>query len=231
SGSGVCNFASQTRIEGRAERRETFGCWEAPVGHAITRRTRRLRGALRPMTQQYTGRNNVTISMSDDGSVPIVSQREIDPMKTALSLTLALVTTTALAEPLPVPQPPGQAARAPPTQGTEDAIAKPSNGTCPWGWIASGSYCLLAKWPLAALAFALAFVFSVEGPITVPRGLPPRRLRIGSPEPATSRKAHGLASGSRLWARVWSSGSSARSSAERSGRRCIGQPRRPSSNV
>ena len=36
------------------------------------------------MTQQYTGGNNVTISMRDGGSVPIVSQTEIDPMKTAL---------------------------------------------------------------------------------------------------------------------------------------------------
>src|SRR5262249_10548863 len=36
------------------------------------------------MTQQYTGRNNVTISMRDGGSIPIVSQTEIDPMKTAL---------------------------------------------------------------------------------------------------------------------------------------------------
>jgi hypothetical protein len=24
----------------------------------------------------------------------------------------------------------------------QDAIAKPPNGTCPWHWIASGSYCL-----------------------------------------------------------------------------------------
>src|SRR5262245_53188788 len=40
------------------------------------------------MTQQYTGRNNVTISMPDGGSVPKVSQTEIEPMKTALSLML-----------------------------------------------------------------------------------------------------------------------------------------------
>jgi hypothetical protein len=37
------------------------------------------------MTQQYMGQNNITISMPDGGSVPIVSQTEIDPMKTALS--------------------------------------------------------------------------------------------------------------------------------------------------
>jgi hypothetical protein len=29
-----------------------------------------------------------------------------------------------------------------PSQGAQDAIAKPPNGTCPWHWIASGSYCL-----------------------------------------------------------------------------------------
>jgi len=51
------------------------------------------------MTQQYKGRNNVTISMPDRGSVPIVSQTEIKPMKTALSLMLAHITTTALQAP------------------------------------------------------------------------------------------------------------------------------------
>ena len=76
------------------------------------------------MTQQYTGRNNVTISMPDGGSVPIVSQTEIDPMKTALSLMLALATTLALAEPLPVPKPP-----------------RPG-GSCPFDYLSSGSYCI-----------------------------------------------------------------------------------------
>ena len=41
------------------------------------------------MTQQYTGRNNITISMPEGGSVPIVSQTEIESMKTAISLMLA----------------------------------------------------------------------------------------------------------------------------------------------
>jgi hypothetical protein len=74
-------------------------------------------------------------------------------MKTALSLVLALVATTALGEPLPVPKPPGSGGSCPhgyiasgsyctPSSGAADAIAKPSNGACPWGWIASGSYCL-----------------------------------------------------------------------------------------
>jgi len=65
------------------------------VGRIMTRYARRLRGALRPMTQQDTGRNNITISTMDGGSVPIVSQTEIEPMKTALSFMLALITTTA----------------------------------------------------------------------------------------------------------------------------------------
>jgi len=94
------------------------------------------------MTQQYTGRNNVTISMIEGGSVPIVSQTEINLMKTALSLMLALITTTALTEPLPVPKPPGPGGSCPhgyiasgsfctPSPRAADAIAKPNNGTCP----------------------------------------------------------------------------------------------------
>ena len=48
----ACNFASPTRIEGWAERRETFGCSaEHPLGLHMTRQARRLRGALRPMTR------------------------------------------------------------------------------------------------------------------------------------------------------------------------------------
>ena len=90
----------QTRGGRSAEKRS--GACKAPVRHAMTRHARRLRGALRPMTQQYTGGNNVTISTPDDGSVPIVSQTEIEPIKTALSLMFALVTATALTEPPPV---------------------------------------------------------------------------------------------------------------------------------
>jgi hypothetical protein len=74
-------------------------------------------------------------------------------MKTALSLMLALITTTALTEPLPVPKPRGPGGSCShgyiasrsfcmPSTGAADAITKPSNGTCPWGWITWGSYCL-----------------------------------------------------------------------------------------
>src|SRR5262249_41312573 len=154
---GVClrpGFASllhSPRIEGWAERRETFGCSaEHPWGLHVTRQARRLRGALRPMTRQCTGRDNVTISMPGGGSVPIVSQTAIEPMKMSFSLMLALVTATALTEPLPVPKPPGPGGSCShgyiasgsfctpsctPSTGASDAITKPSNGTCPWGWI------------------------------------------------------------------------------------------------
>jgi hypothetical protein len=75
------------------------------------------------MTQRTIGGNKPTISMHIGASVPIVSQTEIDPMKTALSLMLALAPTTALTEPPPVPKPPGL------------------GGSCSHGYIPSGSYC------------------------------------------------------------------------------------------
>jgi hypothetical protein len=54
---GFFNFASPTRIEGWAQRRETFGCSaEHPLGLHMTRQARRLRGALRPMTRQLPSR-------------------------------------------------------------------------------------------------------------------------------------------------------------------------------
>jgi len=70
-----------------------------------------------------------------------------------IKLALALLTTAALAEPLPVPKPIGPGGSCPygyassgsfcvPMQGAADAIAKPPNGTCPFGWISSGSFCL-----------------------------------------------------------------------------------------
>ena len=73
-------------------------------------------------------------------------------MKT-LAIVLALVATAAAAEPLPVPKPIGPGGSCPygyvtsgsyctPMQGAQEAISKPPNGTCPWGWTSSGSYCL-----------------------------------------------------------------------------------------
>jgi len=57
------------------------------------------------------------------------------------------------ADPLPVAKPPGPGGSCPhgylasgsycvPSQGASDAIPKPPNGSCPFGWISSGSYCL-----------------------------------------------------------------------------------------
>ena len=59
----------------------------------------------------------------------------------------------ALAEPLPVPKPPGSAGPCPygyyssgsfcvPFRDAQHAIAKPANGSCPFGWTSSGSFCL-----------------------------------------------------------------------------------------
>ena len=66
---------------------------------------------MRPMTQQDVSRNNVKISMADSRSVPIVSKTEIDPMKTAISRMLALVTTAVLTELLAEKQKPGSEVR------------------------------------------------------------------------------------------------------------------------
>ena len=110
-------------------------------------------GGSRAVSQRRSGGNSVMISRQIGASVPMVSQTEIDPMKIALSLMFALVTTTALADPLPVAKPLGPGGSCPfgytssgsfctPSQGAQDAVAKPSNGTCPFGWMASGSYCL-----------------------------------------------------------------------------------------
>jgi hypothetical protein len=57
---------------------------------------------------------------------------------------MLLLTTTALADPLPQPKPLGPGGSCPfgymssgsycvPTQGASDAIPKPPGGTCPWG--------------------------------------------------------------------------------------------------
>jgi hypothetical protein len=118
------------------------------VGLHMTRQARRLRGALRPMTRQYTGGNSPTISKARGGSVPIVSQTEIDPMKTALSRMFGARhddgahRAAARAEVGRTGRPPhgyiASGSFCMPSTGAADAIAKPSNGTCPWGWITWG---------------------------------------------------------------------------------------------
>src|SRR5262245_30084600 len=71
----------------------------------MTRHARRL---ARRLASHDAGGNNEMISTPIAASVPIVSQRGIDPIKTAISLLLALVTTTALTEPPPLPKPRGR---------------------------------------------------------------------------------------------------------------------------
>src|SRR5439155_18206273 len=66
------------------------------------------------MTQQDTSRNNLTISTFRDTSVPIVSQTEIDPMKTALSIMLRRHDDGPQPSRRPYRKPPGRAARARP---------------------------------------------------------------------------------------------------------------------
>ena len=71
----------------------------------------------------------------------------------AIIAVLVLSILPALAQPLPQPKPPGLGGSCPQgylssgsfcasARGVQDAIAKPPNGTCPWGWISSGSFCL-----------------------------------------------------------------------------------------
>jgi hypothetical protein len=68
-----------------------------------------------------------------------------------VAIILALSATAVLAEPLPVEKPRGPGGSCPngfissgsfcaPSQGARDAVAKPPNGSCPWGWLASGNY-------------------------------------------------------------------------------------------
>jgi hypothetical protein len=71
----------------------------------------------------------------------------------ATTLVLATIVSAAQAAPLPWPKPTGPGGSCPhgylasgsfcaPTEGAQDAVPKPPNGTCPWGWLASGSFCL-----------------------------------------------------------------------------------------
>jgi len=82
-----------------------------------------------------------------------IAGRAIKNRIAIITLPLALLPSLALAEPLPLPKPAGPGGSCPhgwlasgsfcvPSQGAQDAIARPPNGTCPWGWTSSGSYCL-----------------------------------------------------------------------------------------
>ena len=67
-------------------------------------------------------------------------------------VAIILGITTARAEPLPWPKPPGPGGSCPfgyftsngycvPSQGAQTAIPK-RGGSCPWGWTSSGDFCL-----------------------------------------------------------------------------------------
>jgi hypothetical protein len=95
------------------------------------------------MNQQSRRRNYVTISMPGGRSVPIVSQTENDLMKTAI-FPHARARHDDGAHRAPGGSCPhgflASGSFCMPSSGAQDAIAKPPNGTCPWGWVASGSY-------------------------------------------------------------------------------------------
>ena len=76
---GVIHFASPTPNRGVGGAPRVVRVQRHPLDVHMTRHARRLRGALRPMTRQYTDRNNITISTMDGDSVPIVSRRAICP--------------------------------------------------------------------------------------------------------------------------------------------------------
>jgi hypothetical protein len=84
------------------------------------------------------------------------SRMMMKPLVAALAMTL--FAAAAYAEPVPVQKPPGPGGSCPhgymssgsfcvPSAGAQDAIAKPANETCPWGWTSSGSYCLRSGSP------------------------------------------------------------------------------------
>jgi hypothetical protein len=65
-------------------------------------------------------------------AVPIFGRKM--PMKSAAAAAVALALYSSLAS--------TSGSFCVPSQGAQDAIAKPPNGACPFGWTSSGSYCL-----------------------------------------------------------------------------------------
>jgi hypothetical protein len=139
-----------------------------------------------------------TISMQIGASVPIVSQTEIGPMKTALSLMLAPATDDGARRGAARAEAAGAGRLVParyipsgsfcmPSQGAADAITKPPNGSCPWEWIASGSYRLRNGRARPLPSRPLRFLCRGSSP--VPRGQPPRRLYLGAPEPGDEQES------------------------------------------
>jgi hypothetical protein len=74
-------------------------------------------------------------------------------MRTLAAITVVLLPSLVLAQPLSQPKPIGPGGSCPhgytscgsfcvPRAGAQDAIPLPPNGSCPWGWTRSGSVCL-----------------------------------------------------------------------------------------
>ena len=74
-------------------------------------------------------------------------------MKTLTLIAALLAATAAHTEPLPLPKPQGPGGSCPhgwlssgsycvPSAGAQDAVPEPPGGSCAWGWTASGSFCL-----------------------------------------------------------------------------------------
>jgi hypothetical protein len=68
----------------------------------------------------------------------------------AIALLIAATNDSCgIAAPLPQPKPVGSGGSCPhghltcaPAEGAQDAVLKPPDGTCPFGWLPSGSFCL-----------------------------------------------------------------------------------------
>jgi hypothetical protein len=74
-------------------------------------------------------------------------------MSYRMAIIAAVLPSAAQAASLPLPKPPGPGGSCPhgwlasgsycvPSQGAQDAVPNPPNGTCLRGWTASGNYCL-----------------------------------------------------------------------------------------
>ena len=165
--------------------------YKTRVNALMTRQARRLRGALRPMTRRTTGGNNATISMLDSGSVPIVSQTEIEPMKTALSLRALRHRAQCRAAPRREAAGPGRLEPARPTSRAAHSARRrralrtpsPSRRTVAARGDGLRRARIACEMAARGLSLRARFVFSVEGHRRAARAAAasslPRRARAG----------------------------------------------------
>ena len=144
----------------------------------------------------HRGRNNVTISMSDGGSVPIVSQTEIDPMKTALSLRALRHRAQCRAAPRREAAGPGRLEPARPTSraahsaGRRRVLRTPSRSRATARVRGDGLRRARTACEMDARDPRLRarFVFSVEGPSPCRAGSRRAVLNLGAPEPGDGQE-------------------------------------------